>query len=441
MPTPGTDPRDPRTVCLISAVNPYPARAGKSVVLAGFVAYWSERIGADNVHYVLVDADEPDLAGFECRVHQVAPPRRSETLRALATRTLTGRAPIQESLLRGRSLRDALARSLAEIGPDLVVFDTVRLGQYARWLPQPLGQQRLIYLDDLMSERYRTMLAAGRRHRDIRYDALGNFARFVPGPVQPIVNQPLVQRALLRLEARLMARSEDSAARDFTGSLLINTEESELLRERAGSDRVRTAPPAIAAPSAERSWAGEPTLVCLGDLVLPHNDDGVRWFLTHCMADLTAALPGVRVRIIGKGARPDLVELAARFGNVSVEGYVEDLDAALGSAAAMLAPMRFGSGIKIKIVEAGGRGLPVVTSGVGAHGIGAGEGEGLVVAETPAEFVAGAVAVCDPETNARLSAAALGNYAARFAPAAVAKAYAAAFDIAGERRQPNQATA
>lgn len=417
----------PRTVCVVSAVNPYPPRTGKTVVLAGFLDYWVRRVGAENVHYLVVDSEDPEPGDFPCRVIRLDPPRRREMLRALATRTLTGRAPIQESVLRGETLQQAIAARLAETRPDLVLFDTVRLGQYAELLDAPPGQDRVIYLDDLFSNRYRTMLRAGRRHRDIRYDALGGFARFIPAIVRPLVNLRPVQRGLLAVEARLIEASEDRAARSFRRSFLINADETAELRRRAGSSGVHTTPPALVPPGRSRTWDGSATLVSLGNLTLPHNDDGVRWLLRTCWPEITRRRPDVRLDIIGRGARPELVSLAARFPNVHLMGYVDSLDEALQGAAMLVAPMRFGSGIKIKIVDAAARGLPVVTSTIGAHGIGTGPTEGMIVADEPGAFVDGVLAALDPATNATLSAAGRRNFDEHFAPDVVRRAYDHAF--------------
>jgi len=417
---------DIRSVALVSAVDPYPSDYGKRVVLAGFVEYWSRRLGPTDTHYVLVHAEQRPEP-FPVRLHRVDPPTTRERLGAVAGRVLTGRSSLQEAMLRGESLRRHLAAVLDEIAPDLVIFDTIRLGQYAPLIPARAGQRRMIYLDDLFSLRYAAMLEAGRRYPDITYDALGTFAHLVPGPLRRPVSWRPVQRSLLSLERRLVERSEAAATSWVDTCLLINPGEADVLRRRSGGD-VRVTPPLLGlAAGGPRTWDGRPTFVCLGNLVLPHNADGVRWFLASCMPELTHRLPEARVRIIGRGAPQDLLDLAARFPQVSVEGYVEDLDAELANAAALLAPMRFGSGIKIKIVEALARGLPVITTRVGAHGIGLGAAHGLVVEDRIEAYPGALAALCEPTRNAGLSEAARAHFEATFSRQAVTAAYDRAF--------------
>jgi len=417
---------DTRSVAIISAVNPYPSDYGKRVVLAGFVEYWSRRLGPADTHYVLVHKDPPTDT-FPVTLHRVDPPTTRERLGAVAGGVLTGRSSLQEAMLSGASLRRSLATVLDQVSPDLVIFDTIRLGQYAPRIPPRAGQRRMVYLDDLFSLRYAAMLEAGRTYPDITYDALGTFAHLIPGPLRRPVSWRPVQRTLLSLERRLVARSEAAATTWVDTCLLINPGEADVLRTRAGGD-VRVTPPLLGLDEGgPRTWAGNPTFVCLGNLVLPHNADGVRWFLASCMPDLARRMPGARVRIIGRGAPQDLLDLASRFPQVTVEGYVEDLDSELASAAALLAPMRFGSGIKIKIVDALARGLPVITTRVGAHGIGLGAEHGLVVEDRIEAYPEAMAAVCEADRNAALSAAARAHFTSTFSRASVTEAYDRAF--------------
>jgi glycosyltransferase involved in cell wall biosynthesis len=60
---------------------------------------------------------------------------------------------------------------------------------------------------------------------------------------------------------------------------------------------------------------------------------------------------------------------------------VEDLAGALGGARVAIAPMRYGAGLKLKTVEAMAHGVPVVSTTLGAEGLGASNGAALLVAD------------------------------------------------------------
>ena len=87
-------------------------------------------------------------------------------------------------------------------------------------------------------------------------------------------------------------------------------------------------------------------------------------------------------------------------------GWVEDLDDVLFSVAGMVSPLRMGSGVKIKILEALARGLPVVATRQGVLGLDVGAHDGCLIADTPAELAQGLAEPTDPVRNQALSAAA-----------------------------------
>ncbi len=179
---------------------------------------------------------------------------------------------------------------------------------------------------------------------------------------------------------------------------------------------------------AERHYGGAAEFAFLGLLSLPHNDDGLRFLLRAVWPLVLQRLPGARLRVIGREARPELLALADQLrDSVTVEGYVADLSEALGGVAALVNPLRFGSGIKLKVIEALGRALPVVSTPVGAEGIDSGPGTGVLVGTEPAELAELLCSLTDPTYNADISAQARARFDASYAAAAVFAAYDTAF--------------
>lgn len=416
------------SVVLISAVDPYPTDAGKKVVLAGFVSYFAERFGPENVHYIKVGA-EPQHE-FPVTLHVVPGPSRLAVIRNIATKVSTGRASLQEAFLGSKQTAAEIRRIIGKIGPSLQVYDTVRMAQYAS---DDVRAEQVCYLDDLFSERYDRMLKAAEQFHDVEISPLGNFAEHIPRRLQPLATNRIGQNALLRIERILVRRSEDRAARTFRRCLLVNDEEAAVLTRRTGvpPDRVRCVAPLLRTPpSSERKFAGASDFVFLGLLSLPHNDDGVRWFLRSVWPTVLSRLPDARLRIIGRDILPDLKTLTAGLTDtVSVDGYVADLTDALSRAAALINPLRFGSGVKLKVVEALGRAVPVVSTPVGAEGITNGPGTGVLVGQDPAGITDLLCALTDPEYNAQVSADALAHFDRTYSRQAVFETYDSAFGM------------
>jgi glycosyltransferase involved in cell wall biosynthesis len=116
------------------------------------------------------------------------------------------------------------------------------------------------------------------------------------------------------------------------------------------------------------------------------NADAARW-LTHEIAPmLVDALGEVEVRVVGEGATDILhgpIPSAVR-----ITGYVEDIASEVAGTDIVLVPLRFGSGTRIKILEALAQQVPVVSTSIGCEGLGAIHHRDLLVANTPEEMAA-----------------------------------------------------
>jgi glycosyltransferase involved in cell wall biosynthesis len=335
----------------------------------------------------------------------------------VATRVvLRPHSPFQEAALWSAKLRHQISAALSAIGADLEIWDTLRTGQYARTLPR---RRRVLYADDLFSKRYATMLE--RIHGDptpLRAP-LGEFAELLPG-----IARKLVYRQLLRLERRLTARSEERAPADFDATILVNPEETAELTRRSGCASVWTLLPLLRSPAKRiRSFDGTPTFVFLGSLDFPPNRDGLTWFLRECRDRVLDAVPDFRLLLVGRGSDQPLAEAVPWADHVRPLGWVDDLDETLLSAAGLLSPLRIGSGIKIKVLEALARGLPVVATRRGVLGLDVSASDGCLIADTPAELALCLKAAVDPVCNGVLSAAAAASWQRSYAPEVVAKAY------------------
>lgn len=132
-------------------------------------------------------------------------------------------------------------------------------------------------------------------------------------------------------------------------------------------------------PLTERSG----TVFVANYLNLP-NEDAMVHYVSDIVPLLAAAGVPAEHRIVGGGVTPAVAALA-RPG-VDVVGWVPSVEPELGRARVFVAPLRFGSGIKGKVLEAMAHGLPVVTTSVGAEGLGLRHGRDALVADSPADF-------------------------------------------------------
>lgn len=412
-----------RSAVLVTASELEPRSFGKQVVLGGLLDHLCERLGAQNVTVILVGRDDVDRPKVPYDLHVIAKPTAGEQARSAATRVFVPPfSSLQEAALYSPRVLKELRALLGDINPDLEIWDTMRMGQYARDLPR---RRRVLYADDLFSLRYASMLDRVRTDKARLVNPLGEFAKVLPGPARTIANHPIGYVPLLHLERRRTARSENRAPASFDGTALVSEAEADELTRRSGSDTVRTLLPLVrTSVSRPRKFDGSSTFVFLGGLDFPPNRDGLAWFLAQAKDDVLAAVPDFRLLVVGRGSDTAMPEEAAAWGDrVQALGWVDDLDDVLSATAGLLSPLRIGSGTKIKVLEALARHLPVVATPHGVLGLNVGAADGCLVAQDMAGLAAHLATCVDPEQNAALSAAVGAAWESRFCPAVASLAY------------------
>ena len=137
-------------------------------------------------------------------------------------------------------------------------------------------------------------------------------------------------------------------------------------------------------------------LLFVGNFIHPPNGDAVRFLATEVLPLLD---PSIRLRVVGHGADA----IADGLARVDAIGPVDDVRPWLAGADCVVAPVRFGTGMRGKVLEALAMSRPVVTTTIGAEGLGAIPGRHLLVADDPAAFAAaGRRVLGDPDLARQL---------------------------------------
>lgn len=129
-----------------------------------------------------------------------------------------------------------------------------------------------------------------------------------------------------------------------------------------------------------------PTVLMLGTMHYYPNIDAVQYYFGAMHDALRAAVPDLRVLIVGHNPPPEIAALGTRPG-VTVTGSVPDIRPYMGRAWLQMVPLRLGGGTRLKIVESMAAGLPVVSTTVGAQGLAVQDGAEMLLADDPADFV------------------------------------------------------
>ena len=159
---------------------------------------------------------------------------------------------------------------------------------------------------------------------------------------------------------------------------------------------------------------GSDKVLFVGNYEYAPNVDAIEWALTEVFPRLWRQRPGARFIVCGH-AMPEAWRHRFTDARIEWRGYVPDLAEVQAEAAAFLAPLRFGGGSKLKVLEALAAGLPLVSTLEGVSGLDVVDGVHAHLGGT-AEALAGALAAVlgQPDHARALGAAGREHVAARF---------------------------
>lgn len=142
-------------------------------------------------------------------------------------------------------------------------------------------------------------------------------------------------------------------------------------------------------------------VVFWGNLAFGPNRDAL-WFFVHEVWLPRLRDAGVELCVVGAGAPDWLTEIAAREPLLTLAGWVDDLRPVVTRYPIMVNPIRSGSGLKNKVLEAFGLGLVVVSTSLGVEALpDVVDGTHVVLADDAARFAAAVLAVLDDEPRRR----------------------------------------
>ncbi len=266
------------------------------------------------------------------------------------------------------------AAAVARLRPDAVIADTVFRAPIFRapifrapaMTEETAETRRIIIASDVFHLRHRALSGQGYR-------------------VFPLEMTPAMEAELLNLADLIVA---------------IHPRDAASFRVLCPDKTVCSAPmPALPCPRPPQLARIPGRLVFVGSTALP-NLDGLRWFFAEIWPLLKRLRPSVTLDLVGD-CGPALGRVPE---GVTVLGRVRELSGILHRAALAIAPLRIGSGLKIKILDYARHGLLTVATAEAQRGFAADATAPFIPAETAGEFataIASALAKADPADEER----------------------------------------
>jgi hypothetical protein len=187
---------------------------------------------------------------------------------------------------------------------------------------------------------------------------------------------------LARLEARRLRAFEAAAVAGSALTLALTTEDASALALLSAAPykvAVVRAPFPECLPAADSRLAGEPALVLLAGRGWPPNALGAAWFEREVWPAVQASVPGARLHRFGDDLPPPA-------DGVVVHPSPPDSREAFAPGAILVVPLLVASGVRMKILEAWARGVPVVATPAAAAGLEARAGRELLIATSAEDF-------------------------------------------------------
>jgi len=144
---------------------------------------------------------------------------------------------------------------------------------------------------------------------------------------------------------------------------------------------------------------GSHNILTIGTMYWPPNVDSVIYFYKEIFPLIREKAPDCTLTIAGQRPASPIKALSADPA-VSVTGYLDDIRDICRQCGVFIVPLRSGSGVRVKILNAMAMALPIVTTSVGAEGLEVESGRHLLIADTPQDF---ANAVTDVLTDSKLA--------------------------------------
>jgi sugar transferase (PEP-CTERM/EpsH1 system associated) len=309
-----------------------------------------------------------------------------------------------------RSFRDRLRSMLTTRRPDMAL--RLASESYARRLADWLARETfdVVHVGGIEMAPYLGVIEAAQPRPRVIFDNLNceyllqqrTFLTDLRAPVRwPGAAYSFVQwRRLRRYEAQVCRRADRVLA--------VSDADAAALRKLVLGLDVTVVPngvdtqvyqPEIPNPKPQIS---KDALVFTGTMDFRPNVDAVLWFARKVLPRVRAQVPEAHFLVVGQRPHRRLDELRDAPA-VALTGWVEDVRPYIVQAAVYVAPLRIGGGTRLKLLEAMAMGKPVVATRLGAEGYPVTDGRELLLADTPADFAAGVVALLrTPERRVEL---------------------------------------
>jgi glycosyltransferase involved in cell wall biosynthesis len=227
-------------------------------------------------------------------------------------------------------------------------------------------------------------------------------ARFLAHERQP------ARRAYAAIELAKMRRWERTVCSRADLVMVCSAADHAVITALCPSSRTAVVPNVIDVEQYSPAPGGDPSIILYsGAMDWYPNQDAVAYFALEIFPELRRRSPGLRFVVAGRTPPASFLRRLRDVPGVEFMGRVPDMRVEIARAGLCVAPIRIGSGTRLKILEAAAMAKAIVSTRVGAEGLDFVDGKEIALADEPAAFVETVTALLrDPVRRAILGQAA-----------------------------------
>jgi sugar transferase (PEP-CTERM/EpsH1 system associated) len=276
-----------------------------------------------------------------------------------------------------QEMQDALDALLARDNYDVVLFESVLLAGYRL----PAGIRAII------------------DQHNIEHELLERTYKQERSPLRKWYNWQ---------EGRLLKQGEIERCRNADVVLVASERERIVLKGLLPENVIEVVPNGVDIETFDGNTSEQEVpnqIIFTGTMDYYPNTNAVLFFAQRCWPLIRAQIPGATWQIVGRNPPVEIRKLGELPG-VTVTGTVPDVRPYLAASSVAIAPLRVGSGTRLKILEALAMRKAMVSTSVGYEGLSLVPGKHLIVADRPQEIAQAIVALMNnPEMRAALGTA------------------------------------
>ncbi|MCL4294784.1 MAG: glycosyltransferase [Anaerolineae bacterium] len=232
------------------------------------------------------------------------------------------------------------------------------------------------------------------------------------------------------LEWKKMQTLERKAVRQFDMCVAISQEDKEKFLKLISHAHVAVVPNGVDLDYFQPQSASpkKGNLVFVGSMQYEPNADAVLYFCKEILPLIKQHRPDVHFHVVGWGPPPEIIALN-NDPNITVTGFVDDVRPYVADSMVAVVPLRFGSGIRNKILEAWATARPVVSTTLGAEGLAVQHGENILLADEPNQFAQSVLSLLDDQQQRiRLAQAGRRSVESKYAWSEISQQYNAIYE-------------